>query len=332
MRILTVTMLLILAGSWRISAATDSWALIEGASRIALATPERGRALLGERDEFIRALSAFDRSARIKREGAITETEFLEFVAGQVREWTAADTSVLEPAIQRVQGHLAGWRLALPETVWLIKTTGKEEGDAAYTRGNAVILPVAKLSESARQLERLLLHELFHVLSRHQPQLRDRMYGIVGFRRVGAVKLPQIWEDRRITNPDAPIIEHAITVKRDDRHFTAMPFLYSREPEYRSVDRRSFFAFLEFRLLEIAEERDGWKPALRKGEPVLHAPDSVSGFFEQIGRNTSYIIHPEEVLADNFALLMLGESDLPSPAVVSSLKALLMELSAPSRD
>jgi hypothetical protein len=50
---------------------------------------------------------------------------------------------------------------------------------------------------------------------------------------------------------------------------------------------------------------------------------NVSGFFEQIGKNTKYIIHPEEILADNFALLFLGNKDVPSPEIIRKMKDVL---------
>jgi hypothetical protein len=44
-------------------------------------------------------------------------------------------------------------------------------------------------------------------------------------------------------------------------------------------------------------------------------PQELQGLLEQIGRNTRYLIHPEEILADNFAVLYLSKlrSDLPKP-------------------
>jgi hypothetical protein len=51
----------------------------------------------------------------------------------------------------------------------------------------------------------------------------------------------------------------------------------------------------------------------------------VKGFHEQIGRNTGYIIHPEEVLADNFVLLVRRETDVPSPEILERMDALLIE-------
>jgi hypothetical protein len=76
----------------------------------------------------------------------------------------------------------------------------------------------------------------------------------------------------------------------------------------------------------LALERDhrtGTKKAsLANGEPRLYRVREVSGFFEQIGRNTRYIIHPEEIMADNFSLMLFGGT-LSNPEIVEALRALL---------
>jgi hypothetical protein len=51
----------------------------------------------------------------------------------------------------------------------------------------------------------------------------------------------------------------------------------------------------------------------------------ASGFFEQVGRNTDYLIHPEEILADNFALLVVGDKRIVSPEVINRIKKVLEE-------
>ena len=55
------------------------------------------------------------------------------------------------------------------------------------------------------------------------------------------------------------------------------------------------------------------------GEAKLLNPENVPEFFTAIGRNTGYIIHPEEVLADNFVFLLTGHEDLPNPEIVERL-------------
>ena len=45
----------------------------------------------------------------------------------------------------------------------------------------------------------------------------------------------------------------------------------------------------------------------------------------QIGRNTRYIIHPEEILADNFVLLVRGERKVRTPRIIDDLQRVLAE-------
>jgi len=51
----------------------------------------------------------------------------------------------------------------------------------------------------------------------------------------------------------------------------------------------------------------------------------VQGFYEQVGSNTDYIIHPEEILADNFKFLLVGMTNLPSPEIQQNLAAALRQ-------
>jgi hypothetical protein len=60
--------------------------------------------------------------------------------------------------------------------------------------------------------------------------------------------------------------------------------------------------------------------------PRLLPLQAVSNFFEQVGKNTEYVIHPEEILADNFALLVLGGgSNTPSPEVLRKMKTVFSD-------
>ena len=52
----------------------------------------------------------------------------------------------------------------------------------------------------------------------------------------------------------------------------------------------------------------------------------MPGYAAQIGDNTKYIIHPEEILADNFVFLLDGRIDLPTPRVVEAMGNVLQEM------
>jgi hypothetical protein len=218
---------------------------------------------------------------------------------------------------------LTPFNLPATKPILLIHTNGRKESGAAYTRGSAIILPRGMTGTSDRPPTRLIAHELFHVLSRNHPDWRDQLYAIIGFRNIGKVGLPDRLAGRRITNPDAPEIEHAIDVCVSDQHKAMlMPSLLAKQPF--SLDQRSIFRYLDFKLMEIQQnEQSEWVPVTVDGDVVFHDP-SLPDFHRQIGRNTAYIIHPEEILADNFAMLLTG-AEAKDPWLIESIKRVLLQ-------
>ncbi|MXZ35511.1 MAG: hypothetical protein F4Z21_09820 [Acidobacteria bacterium] len=292
--------------------------------RLLFASPEEGREILRTRDGFIRRLSPFDRAARLKTDRDVSESEFLSFVAGKVIEWDSADRERVEQAFDRIRPALDEYRLNWPENVHFVHTTGEEEGGAAYTRGKAVVLPRTRLDQSPEKLARLVAHELFHILSRHDRDLRDRLYRVIGFERCPEVELPEPMARRRITNPDAPVNAHRIRVQQEGRQYWAIPVLYSSSERYDPLQGGTFFKYLQFRLLlEAVEDETAAASTSAVSPSRLVEVKEVSGFFEQIGRNSAYIIHPEEILAVNFALIVTGETEFPSPEVAERIRSAL---------
>jgi hypothetical protein len=83
---------------------------------------------------------------------------------------------------------------------------------------------------------------------------------------------------------------------------------------------------MEFRLLVLDEADGKFHPAvLPDGKPQLLEVSAVPDYWQQIGRNTRYVIHPEEILADNFVLLIHPKPNAPppTPAILEKLRALL---------
>ena len=128
---------------------------------------------------------------------------------------------------------------------------------------------------------------------------------------------------RRISNPDAPVVEHCIKITEGGKSHWVAPVLFSRIPEYDPKIGGTFFRYLEMRLMAI--DRDSAKPILRDDKPVLFRPREVQGFFEQIGNNTNYILHPEETLANNFVFLITKKQDLPNPEIPEKIKNVLLK-------
>ncbi len=154
---------------------------LSGDTTVTFATADEGRKILTTRDDFIRALSPFDRAARVKTAGDVSEKVFLEFVGANVLDWTEAEKASLVSALERLRAPFERLALPWPKAICFIKTTGKEEGGAAYTRDQALILPQTMLLPNQPVSPRLVAHELFHILSRSNPGLRDRLYQAIGF-------------------------------------------------------------------------------------------------------------------------------------------------------
>ena len=290
--------------------------------RIHFATVEEAKAILAKRDVYIEGLSPFEREAKIKKAGPVSTGQFVEFIQDQALEWSDEEKAKLREVIAAAKPKLAKFAKHLPKRITLIKTTGKDEGGTPYTRGTSIILPKRRAGQSAKGLERLFYHELFHIISRRNIRLRDELYKVIGYEKCGMVSLPGDMMPRRISNPDAPVVEHCIRVSRDGETYWVAPVLFSRTPRYDPETGGTFFRYLEFRLMVI--DRKSAKATLKDSKPLLLKPDAVEGFYEQIGRNTGYIIHPEETLANNFVHLMLKKQDLKNPEIPKKIEQLLL--------
>jgi hypothetical protein len=289
------------------------------------ASTSEGRKILTTKDDFIHGLSPFDRAARMKVDRPVSEDEFLTFVEASVADWTKEEMQTVQAPVDKIRPLLRDWSLPFPTTVELIKTTGVEEGNTAYTRGTAIILPKAELGKGQKKLEELICHELFHILSRQNPGLREQLYGTIGFNRCDEIEFPRELASRKLTNPDAPRNDYFIRLTIAGQPCLAMPVLLSTAEVYNVQRGGEFFQYLNFQFL-VVERGSGplrLKVVYENSVPKVIGPQDVSGFFEQIGRNTDYIIHPDEILANNFLLLILGEKKAPSPEILLKMKEVL---------
>src|SRR6266536_1607117 len=155
---------------------------------VSFASVEAGREILTRRDDFIAALTPLDRRARMQTDQEVSEKDFLTFVGRSVRSWTPEETNRFTSVLQTLGDKLAPWQLPFPATLLLVRTSGEEEFDNWYTRANAIVFPSSETAGRPAALSHLLLHELFHVLSRHDLELRKACYGIIGFRPINEIE------------------------------------------------------------------------------------------------------------------------------------------------
>ena len=283
---------------------------------------EEGIATITQRDSYTAQLSRFDLQVRLSTERNVTIDDWARFVAGEVEEWSAKDCERISLLLDSVRRRIAKLALPLPHEILLVATTGKEESNAAYCRGAAIALPQQIRAGTDTQLESLLIHELFHVISNQNPQLKASLYRLVGFELCEPLAIHPSLRDRRITNPDAPHIDCVIELVDGNRAFHAAPILYASTAQF-DPKKLGLFGYLEFRLMVLEKVGDQWKPADKEGRAVVVDPKKSRSFQEKTGGNTSYIIHPEEILADNFVHMVLERPNLATPQIVIGLRKVL---------
>ena len=147
---------------------------------------------LSTSDVFTKTTEALERQFRLQSHTSISEQQLLTFAGEQALTWDEKETASLRTIIDTLGGRITKqkWKVPFPQRIEFIKTTGKEEGEAAYCRGNVIILSKKMLHLPPNRLKRLIAHELFHILSRRNPELRDKLFHIVGFARCSSLRLP----------------------------------------------------------------------------------------------------------------------------------------------
>ena len=273
--------------------------------------------IITKKDEFIRSLSPFDRAARLKKESTVSEKEFLVYVSKQTLDWGSFECSNVDSILESILLKIEQYPLEFPKKISLIKTTGKEEGYAAYCRKNAIFLPQT-LINTPYQLINLLTHELFHIYSKNNLIKRKELYEILGFFECPELKFPEELRELKITNPDAPL--NNLYFRNNKAKF--MPILFSNEP-YNLKKGGEFFAYLQFRLIRVEIKQECCKPLYKNDKLKLYCIEDFPPYLQKIGMNTDYIIHPEEILAENFVLLINNSRYIRNPEILEKMESII---------
>ncbi len=202
----------------------------------------------------------------------------------------------------------------LPSDVKLIKSKGTYYGgDAFYTRENCIVIPSERIAlrESNAMLS-VLLHEIFHLYSRAQPAKQAALYDIIGFKNIGDSRdliIGSPLKERILSNPDGPNFAYGIDLTSSKGGIKCIPIISSTLPNF-VEEKGQFFDYLYFDLFEVQKQANGkWKVLSDENGQAMVPDDAMPSFFDQIKYNTQYIIHPDEVLADNFMILALSKKD-----------------------
>lgn len=286
------------------------------ATEYRFATQQEGRDILMGEEAWFAGLGSAE--IAIRMESPVpdkTAQDLKTFYAAEILAWTPEEIAAQRAVIDELGATLAPWTHLLPDTVWFVKMSNKIEGGMPHTRSNAIFLPAMGEHASAN----LFLHELFHVLSRAQSARRDALYNLIGFEPC-QLEETEWMKRRRLSNPDVPSGAYYLDVEGDNPD-AIIPWLHAAHDAFGEDIGGGFGGHFGFGLLSVTVAEGKCTPLQAEpGIPVILPPSDVPAFFEAIGHNTGYIIHPEEVLAVNFVFLATAREGLPNPEIIERLR------------
>lgn len=286
--------------------------VINETTEVEFASLEKAKDLISQRDSYVENLTLFDLQSKLTSESK-TKEEYMKLAKENVQEWTESEKSELSSYISAIDSKMDKLeiKVTLPENVYFVKSDCLEEGGAAgYTREDFIVLNPDYLSQE------LVAHEIFHTISRYNPEKSEKIYATLGFEKVNGLSIPNELRERMISNPDTPRLNFAIDVDHDGTTKKGILVIHSDRP----YEGGSFFEYLNVGFYFYGQPQD-FDPS----RDVV-AQQEVENFYDQVGRNTDYTIHPEETSADHFTLAMTKDySDIPNPELVDKLVEILAE-------
>ncbi|WP_456426417.1 hypothetical protein [Rhodocaloribacter sp.] len=308
--------------------------LTEKRMEIIFLDTQRGYEYL-EKGDHIRRMNNLEYSIRMRGHFSPVDHEeardrYRLFLKNQCLNWHTLEKYSILKVIQEIES-VASHSLPglLPKLVFMIKTTGKQEFGALYTSRRALVLPRTEvvsgiflrfIPPAHRNMFKVLAHELFHLFSFANPDRRKKLYRIIGFEIAERVQLHPNLDRLRITNPDAhgiiPLIR--VSLRKTGRPFIAALLTISRLPQYVG-GKNHLRHYATSRLFEVRCEDGVWRNVIDEKKYIKgYRFEEVSGFYEKVGTNTRYFFHPDEILAENLAIILgdrAGMNGLPGDGI-----------------
>jgi len=286
------------------------------ATTIQLADSNTAAAFLGSNDGYPELFSEFDLQSRLGKDKPYKPADYLAFAAKQTRNWNTEERATIEEGFRTIEAFATAHQLhlVLPDTVLFIKSTCREEFEAAgYTRKHGIIIKAGEELSAG-----LIAHELFHVLSRHNPKLRDKLYENIGFKKCNVIDVRSAMSGLNITNPDCPVISHYVTVNGKDMTLV----LHSKKV----YEGGKIFEddYINISLLALKGDDAHKKPETNDGKTVLYSLEEKMELFSIVGMITPYVLHPEEICAEHFVSLVM-EKEVEEPHFIDKMKTVLQQ-------
>ena len=273
--------------------------------------------IVDKSDGFFDKIMPLEMSIQMKKENVSDDRmevlqEYKDFLQADVEDFTKEEREFVNGIMKEAFQLCNSINLDIfPKKMRLIKTKGKHYGNSVYyTREDIIVIPENELQAGNKNgFLRVMLHEIFHIYSRYNAAKRHELYALVGFKPIEARPiLPTSLQNRLLFNPDGINFNYTMDLKNEDGEMIkVMPIIVSSKDAF-SKQNSAFFDYVKFDLFQLEYNQNNSFSVLtdERGFSTLNLAD-LPDFFSQIKDNTQYIIHPDEILADNFMYVMLAQ-------------------------
>lgn len=291
---------------------------------INFASAAEGRALIAQTDDYVANLTPLDLAMIVGENGATTD-DYLSLCREAVCDFTEQEIDLLNEIFAEIGSELdrRGMKVPQIETINLVKTTMREVGGVGpYTRGNCICVDAKTLALDDGMVERVMCHELFHILTRTCNEFKKEAYNLIGFTVLDKrFNLKQYASTKFVSNPDVDLQCSYIMMPSPEGKSKAY-YMCAIAPQDTVCHRLGDCLEPHFLPLDSQFEIE----TDSEGKPIaipIHI--MMEEFDKQVGRNTPYLLQPEEILAENFRLAVLGTTlDIPNWDIVEGMRSLMI--------
>jgi len=260
------------------------------------ANTNEAAALALSNHEYYEKMNQNDLDYRLQKFNGTSE-EMMQFGIDQVLNFTDEEKMLIDKEIDYIKkiSKERGYSLPSAKNIIFVKTTMIEENSAVgYTHGTQIymgdkILELAK--EEEEEFHYFMGHELFHCLTRNNPDFRKDMYKLIGFAVLDKdFEFSKEIADRLISNPDVEHHNSYATFEIKGEKKDCVAILTTSKPFEKPGD--NFFDNSVIGLVPIDNLN------------TMYTSEDITNLLGVYGEEERDIEDPEEVMADNFGELI----------------------------
>lgn len=304
--------------------------------RYRICSAEEGRAYFAS-DKFHEQMTPFTINLCLDKENATYE-EWMERNLANIRDARKDMQLMLDSIAAEHSAVLDTLGITLPigQEIEFVDLDFKNFGNAGgCTSSSHIYVNLDHIRRSRNRCKtgwqalynELFWHELWHVVSRNNPELRRRMYDLIGFRILPEeICIPEEIRKGIIFNPDVERHDAYGTFTIEGQPTDCLLLLYSPTTEYVAGKTINDYLVGNRAYYMLALDKVTHQPLRNAdGSWALHHVTEASDFKEVMSNgNTSYCDDPEECIADNFARAMLCVDRLfRNPSMLEAIREIL---------